>query len=123
MVDQWLESLPEGAAPAEQEYLAMRGPNGEGLTRVGANAGDLVIWTTTLPHYAAVNVGTSPRVAQYITMSPAPQAQDEATRAGRINFWSERQAGNGAYAPLQLLATLPEYADINCVFALYRQRR
>ena len=32
-----------GAAPAQQDYLAMRGPNGEGLTRVGAKAGDLVI--------------------------------------------------------------------------------
>ena len=79
----------------------MRGPNGQGLTRVGANAGDLVIWTTTLPHYAAVNVGTAPRVAQYITMSPAPQAQDEASRAGRIKFWSERQAGNGTDSQAQ----------------------
>eukprot|EP01043_Picozoa_sp_COSAG02_P007982 COSAG02_NODE_247_length_27137_cov_61.275057_28_plen_140_part_01 len=73
----------------------MRGPNGQGLTRVGASAGDLVIWTNTLPHYAAVNVGTAPRIAQYITMSPAPQAQDEGSRSGRIKFWSERQAGNG----------------------------
>jgi hypothetical protein len=94
-VDDWLQALPEDAAPAEQDYLAMRGTSGKGLTRVGANAGDLVIWTTTLPHYAAVNIGDAPRVAQYITMSPAPQAQDDATRASRVDFWAERRAGNG----------------------------
>ena len=107
----WLKSLPEGAAPAEQDYLAMRGPSGKGLTRVGAEAGDLVIWQTTLPHYAAVNIGDAPRVAQYITMGPAPQQQDEKARADRIKFFDGRLAGNGnadtdagkASTPLPLL--------------------
>ena len=44
---------------------------------------------------AAVNIGDAPRVAQYITMGPAAEAQDEASRADRIRFWRERQAGNG----------------------------
>jgi hypothetical protein len=42
---------------------------------------------------AAVNIGDAPRVAQYITMAPAPEVQDEASRAGRIRFWREREAG------------------------------
>jgi hypothetical protein len=44
---------------------------------------------------AAVNIGDAPRVAQYITMAPAPEVQDEASRAGRIRFWREREAGLG----------------------------
>jgi len=68
VIDDWLSGLPEGeeGAPAQQDYLEMRGPSGKGLTRVPAEAGDLVIWQTTLPHYSAVNIGDAPRVAQYV---------------------------------------------------------
>ena len=64
VIDEWLQALPPGAQPAQQDYLAMRGAEDKGLTRIGAKAGDLVIWQTTLPHYSAVNIGTAPRVAQ-----------------------------------------------------------
>jgi hypothetical protein len=54
VIDDWLAELGNGAgSPAKQDYLKMRGPSGQGLTRVGARAGDLVIWQTTLPHYSA----------------------------------------------------------------------
>ena len=68
VVDDWLAGLPEGeeGAPAQQDYLEMRGLSGKGLTRVPAEAGDLVIWQTTLPHYSAVNIGDAPRVAQCV---------------------------------------------------------
>ena len=39
---------------------------------IAAGAGDLIIWRTALPHGHSPNTGERPRVAQYITMSPAP---------------------------------------------------
>eukprot|EP01051_Picozoa_sp_SAG22_P004030 SAG22_NODE_207_length_15278_cov_4.056855_7_plen_225_part_00 len=96
VISSWLKDLPPGAAPAQQDYLEMKGAGGKGLTRVPAGAGDLIIWQTTLPHYSAVNIGDAPRIAQYITMGPAAtDQQDEAARASRIAFWRERKAGNG----------------------------
>ena len=38
---------------------------------------DLVIWQRSLPHTGSINIGTAPRVVQYITMNPANAAQDE----------------------------------------------
>jgi hypothetical protein len=42
-IDGWLAGLGEGEVPAKQDYLAMRGRSGKGMTRVGGRAGDLVI--------------------------------------------------------------------------------
>ena len=85
-IEDWLASLPKGAKPKEQDLLAL------GTKRIGAEAGDLVIWRTALPHTASLNRGKSPRVAQYITMGPANEKNAEA-REHRITFWRERLAG------------------------------
>jgi hypothetical protein len=53
----------------------------------------MVIWQTSLPHTSSINIGSTPRVVQYITMSPASGPQDEGARAGRIKFCAERLAG------------------------------
>ena len=90
-LEAWLDRLPEGANPKEQDLLAL------GSQRIGAEAGDLIIWRTALPHTASVNRGTRPRVAQYITMSPA-RDQDEQARQTRIAFWRDRLSGLGRYA-------------------------
>ena len=63
-LDDWLETLPDdGEPPAKQDLLAL------GTKRVGAQAGDLVIWDSRLPHTAALNRGDAPRVAQYLLRS------------------------------------------------------
>ena len=67
-----------------------------GPHRIEAEAGDLVIWHRALPHAAALNRGSVPRVAQYITMSPVGDDSEEA-RQGRINFWRQRLSGLGRY--------------------------
>ena len=80
-----------------------------------------MIWQFALPHTSSFNVGGAPRVVQCefprspsgffatvcqvsdclvalgadITMSPAAADQSPAARASRIQFWSERKAGNG----------------------------
>ncbi len=68
-----------GANPREQDLLAL------GAHHIGAEAGDLVIWRTTLP-----------RVAQYITMSPAGEGEE--ARRLRTDFWQRRLSGLGRYA-------------------------
>lgn len=89
-IEDWLDSLPPDADPKEQDLLAL-GPH-----RIAAEAGDLVIWHRALPHGAALNRGSVPRVAQYITMSPVGDDSEEA-RQGRINFWRQRLSGLGRY--------------------------
>ena len=89
-LDDWLDTLPEdGEDPAKQDLLAL------GTTRVGASAGDLVIWDSRLPHTAALNRGHAPRVAQYITMSPAAEDQSLENRKGRIEWYEQRGAWAG----------------------------
>lgn len=90
-LEAWLDCLPEGAVPREQDLLAL------GARRIPASAGDLVIWRTALPHTASVNRGRAPRLAQYITMRPARE-QDEAARQQRLAFWRDRLSGLGRYA-------------------------
>ncbi|HIG54139.1 MAG TPA: hypothetical protein EYG11_12285 [Candidatus Latescibacteria bacterium] len=85
-LEDWLANLPKGAKPKEQDLLAL------GTKRIGAEAGDLVLWQTALPHTASLNRGTSPRVAQYITMWPAGEKNPDA-RQRHVAFWRDRLAG------------------------------
>ena len=89
-LEAWLDELPERANPREQDLLAL------GSRRIGAAAGDLVIWRTALPHTASVNRGDLPRVAQYITMNPAGEGEE--ARRLRTDFWQRRLSGLGRYA-------------------------
>ena len=57
--------------------------------------GDLVIWNSDLPHGSSPNKGTRPRVSQYITMYPAPDAPTEEWRTERETWWQERLTGLG----------------------------
>jgi hypothetical protein len=63
-IDAWLESLGEGADPRRVDLSA-------GARRIAANAGDLIIWHSALPHGASPNTGDHPRLAQYVTQYPA----------------------------------------------------
>jgi hypothetical protein len=87
-LEAWLRSLPEGADPRK---LGRELP---GATPIGANAGDLIIWHSALPHGSSPNSAQRPRMAQYITMSPARE-EDEEARQRRITGWRERLTGLG----------------------------
>ena len=89
-IEDWLDDLPPDVDPKQQDLLAL------GTRRVAAEAGDLVIWHKALPHTAGRNRGNGPRVAQYITMSPAGDDNEEA-RERRIAFWRERLSGLGRH--------------------------
>jgi hypothetical protein len=63
-IDAWLEGLGEGVDPRHVDLSA-------GARRIAANAGDLIIWNSALPHGASPNTGDRPRLAQYVTQYPA----------------------------------------------------
>jgi hypothetical protein len=63
-IDAWLEGLGEGVDPRGVDLSAE-------ARRIAANAGDLIIWHSALPHGASPNTGDHPRLAQYVTQYPA----------------------------------------------------
>ena len=79
------------------KFLAIQPPNKElqpdigahGIVEVPGRAGDLVIWSTRLPHRGGINRGTRPRVAQYLTYFP--EGTDD-QRAERVANWRDRRA-------------------------------
>ena len=63
-IDAWLEGLGDGDDPRSVDLSA-------GAKRIAADAGDLIIWHSALPHGASPNTGDRPRLAQYVTQYPA----------------------------------------------------
>jgi hypothetical protein len=89
-VDEWFHALPPDADPNKQDLAAF------GPIPIAGQAGDLVIWHSALPHGYGSNTADRPRVAQYITMSPAPASNvGEAARQSRIEGWRDRLTGLG----------------------------
>ncbi len=43
-------------------------------TQVEGKAGDVILWSTRLPHGSAVNLSRRPRVAMFVTMQPPPES-------------------------------------------------
>jgi ectoine hydroxylase-related dioxygenase (phytanoyl-CoA dioxygenase family) len=60
----WLEALPAGADPRQQDLHAL------GAKPIPGRAGDLVIWNDALPHGSSPNRHHMPRIVQYIAMYP-----------------------------------------------------
>ena len=90
---QWVKSRPgqDGTVP-DLSVL----PSGYELAAVPMKAGDLLIWDRLLLHGNGYNVSEVPRLAQYITMFPAPEGQEwERRRHERIALWRERRAPAG----------------------------
>jgi hypothetical protein len=60
----WLESLPDGADPRQQDLSSLAVP-------IPGRAGDLAIWRHELPHGSSPNRASLPRVVQYIRRYPS----------------------------------------------------
>ena len=73
-------------------------PTGYDIVRVPLRAGDLVIWSTLLPHGNGENVSDRPRLAQYISMHRA-RPEDETSRQARIACWRENTHPAGRAFP------------------------
>ncbi|MEC8840478.1 MAG: phytanoyl-CoA dioxygenase family protein, partial [Candidatus Poribacteria bacterium] len=57
---------------------------------IAGQAGDLLIWHRLLAHGNGYNRSKEPRLAQYITMSPAKEGNQNSRRQ-RIQAWQERR--------------------------------
>ncbi len=64
-LERWLKEIPAGENPREVARKEL------GATPIAGEAGDLVIWNHALPHAATPNLGSFPRVVQYLNMFPS----------------------------------------------------
>lgn len=62
---------------------------GHDVVEVPARAGDLVIWSSRLPHHGGRNYGRRPRVSMALTMYPEGS---DAERRERVECWQQRRA-------------------------------
>lgn len=67
-------------------------------TFVPLKAGDLLIWNSLLAHGIRANRSNRPRIAQYISMTPADEANGT-LRDWRIRSWKDRIAPQGDAFP------------------------
>jgi hypothetical protein len=79
-LESWIKSQPADRDPRRPDLAGFE------ITKLAMRAGDLVIWTTLLPHGNGHNVSDRPRLAQYITMNPADESNEE-LRQTRIDCW------------------------------------
>lgn len=86
---EWVRTQPADRNPRAPDLNAL--PPGMKVTPIPARAGDLIVWNTLLAHGNGHNVSPRPRLAQYISMSPA-RYDDETRRQQRIARWRERRA-------------------------------
>jgi hypothetical protein len=90
---EWVKSRPgQGSTVPDLSEL----PPGFEMVPVPMKAGDLLIWNRLLLHGNGYNLSNTPRMAQYITMFPAPEGEAwENRRQPRIAVWNERRAPAG----------------------------
>ena len=82
--EEWVKTQPEDRNPHQPDIADLQ------VKSIAGKAGDLLIWHRLLAHGNGHNTSDKPRLAQYITMSPAPKDSEEA-RQGRIKAWQERR--------------------------------
>lgn len=81
ILEDWIKTQPADRNPRVPDLTGLN------VTPIPANAGDLVIWNMRLAHGNGHNVSQRPRLAQYITMTPA--GSDETVRAKRVERWRD----------------------------------
>lgn len=91
-LSRWIARQPDDRNPRKPDLT------GYTITRVAMQAGDLVIWSTLMPHGNGHNTSNRPRLAQYLTMAPA-QEDNEEYRQARIRCWEERRPPPGKAFP------------------------
>jgi ectoine hydroxylase-related dioxygenase (phytanoyl-CoA dioxygenase family) len=89
---EWVKTQPVDRDPYQPDLT------GFAITKVAAQAGDLLIWNSLLPHGIRPNRATTPRLAQYISMMPA-QEENTALREWRVQSWRDRIAPEGYAFP------------------------
>lgn len=90
--DDWVKTQPSDRNPFR--------PDTTGFTpkKIVCKAGDLLIWNSMQPHGIRPNNAKKPRLAQYISMSPALE-ENESLKEWRIMSWRDRIAPEGYAFP------------------------
>ena len=91
LFDDWVKTQPADRDPWKPDI------SGYDLVGVEMQAGDLVIWNSQLPHGTSRNNSDRPRLAQYISMFPAPD--DDPLRQERVASWRDRTPRVGPAFP------------------------
>ena len=81
---EWVRTQPEDRNPRQPDLSGLE------VRSIPGRAGDLLIWHRLLAHGNGHNTSDKPRLAQYITMSPAGE-HDKDARCERIRAWKERR--------------------------------
>lgn len=89
-LEEWLER--------ERPPRGSRVATGLEAVAIPARAGDLIVWDRLLPHGNGRNVSNRPRLAQYVTLFPAAEA-DTRQRDRRVRQWRERRGPGGRAFP------------------------
>lgn len=90
--DVWVEEQPKDRDPFKPDI------NGFKPINVNMNRGDMLIFNSMLPHGIRPNRSDSPRIAQYISMAPAKETNEE-LREWRIQSWRDRNPRKGYAFP------------------------
>ena len=89
---EWVKTQP---ADRDPWHPALEGLD---VKTIPGKAGDLLIWHSLLPHGNSRNRSNKPRLAQYITMYPAREENEE-ERQTRVDAWRERKPPRGKAFP------------------------
>jgi hypothetical protein len=89
-VYQNLETWLAEHAQREDFNFFKPGLNDRETLQVEGKAGDLILWSTRLPHGPAPNHSTKPRIAAFVSMGPPPDSPE--LRAQMKEWWSNKQA-------------------------------
>jgi len=93
--DEWKKTQPEDRNRFQPDISGLE----DKLVKVKLEAGDLLIFNSTLPHGIRPNrTQDKVRIAQYISMMPAEEDND-ALKTWRINSWKNRIAPEGYAFP------------------------
>lgn len=91
-LEEWIKTQPEDRDPFRPDLTGLE------IRPVPMRAGDLLIWDSRLAHGVSPNTSNKPRMAQYLSMSPAQEGNQKA-RDWRIDSWLHRKAPDGDAFP------------------------
>ncbi len=61
-------------------------------TQIEGKAGDVILWSTRLPHGTATNLSNRPRVAAFVSMQPLPVENPQQRRDSMKTWWLTKRA-------------------------------
>ncbi|MFK7924876.1 MAG: phytanoyl-CoA dioxygenase family protein [Bacteroidia bacterium] len=90
--DEWVKTQPADRNPFQPDTTGLE------IVKVKMKPGDMLIFNSLLAHGIRPNHSDRPRLAQYISMSPAEESNAQ-LRDWRVNSWRNRVAPEGYAFP------------------------